>query len=578
VTVTVRSPSGTKRSLKGGNLKSTKGGARRTLTLTITVATTIPAGTYTLTACVRRGSGEGRASCRNAGRITIVVKPSPAPAPQPAPTPTPAPVTAANVKAAVNLGGLVNHLRAFQEAADLSGGNRASGLQGYGATLSYVVGQLRAAGYNPQIQTFDFPFFKQLSPSVFAQTSAPAKEFVEGRDFDIMSYSGTGDATAELVPVDLKLTTPNASTSGCEAADFPADNAPGAVLGKIALMQRGTCGFGDKVRNAQARGAVGAIVMNQGDADNEARKGRLNGTLGQPPARIPAIGIPYDLGVRLAGGATVRVKTETQNDTRRTNNVIAETAGGNPDKVVIVGSHLDSVPEGPGVNDNGTGSAFNLELALQMAKMAPPNNKVRFAWWGAEESGLIGSTNYVTGVPANNIPAADLSKIMLNLNFDMLGSPNHAKFVYDGDFSDTAPPASAPALNRGSQEIEQTFKAYFDSVGLATEPSAFDGRSDYKAFQDRGIPAGGLFTGAEVPKTAAQAGKWGGIPGRPFDPNYHGAGDDINNVDLVAYEQMADAAAYVAGVYANRTLNPTANISARSSAAPTHYRGHRETT
>ena len=167
---------------------------------------------------------------------------------------------------------------------------------------------------------------------------------------------------------------------------------------------------------------------------------------------------------------------------------------------------------------------------------------------------------------------------MLNLNFDMLGSPNHAKFVYDGDFSDTARPATAPDLNPGSQEIERTFNDYFSSVGLQTEPSAFDGRSDYKAFQDKKVPAGGLFTGAEVPKTAAQATRWGGIPGRAFDPNYHGAGDDINNVDLVAFEQMADAAAYVAGVYANRKLNPVpVSATRRSSAGLTHYQGHEET-
>ena len=143
----------------------------------------------------------------------------------------------------------------------------------------------------------------------------------------------------------------------------------------------------------------------------------------------------------------------------------------------------------------------------------------------------------------------------MNLNFDMLGSPNHAKFVYDGDFSDTPAPATAPDVNPGAAEIEKTFNDYFASVGIAPDPSAFDGRSDYKAFQDNGKPAGGLFSGAEVPKTDAQAAKWGGIPGRAFDPNYHGAGDTIDNVDLVGYEQMADAGAFVTGTYATRTLN-----------------------
>ena len=146
----------------------------------------------------------------------------------------------------------------------------------------------------------------------------------------------------------------------------------------------------------------------------------------------------------------------------------------------------------------------------------------------------------------------------------MLGSPNHAKFVYDGDFSDTAPPATAPTVNPGAAAIEQEFVKYFTSQGLATEPSGFDGRSDYKAFQDNGKPAGGLFTGAEVPKTPAQVAKWGGLPTVAFDKNYHGAGDDINNVDLVAFEQMAKAAAYVTGIYASRTLNAGGGASRKS--------------
>ena len=196
--------------------------------------------------------------------------------------------------------------------------------------------------------------------------------------------------------------------------------------------------------------------------------------------------------------------------------------------MTIVGSHLDSVLEGPGINDNGSGSAFNLELALQMAKnKIRTENRVRFAFWGAEESGLVGATRYVAAISDE-----EFAKIAANLNFDMLASPNHGKFVYDGDFSNTAPPATAPNVNPGAAYIESVFLKYFKSVGIAPDPTAFDGRSDYKPFQDNGIAAGGLFSGAEVAKSAAQAAKWGGMAGVAFDPNYHQAGDDIDNLDL----------------------------------------------
>jgi Zn-dependent M28 family amino/carboxypeptidase len=214
--------------------------------------------------------------------------------------------------------------------------------------------------------------------------------------------------------------------------------------------------------------------------------------------------------------------------------------------VTIVGSHLDSVPEGPGINDNGSGSAFNLELAIQMKKQhIKPANRVRFAWWGAEESGLVGATRYVAAISDEAF-----AQIAANLNFDMLASPNHANFIYDGDFSDTPPPATAPTVNPGAAKIERDFVDYFNSQGVATEPTAFDGRSDYKPFQDNGVAAGGLFSGAEVEKSQAQFLKWGGIVGAPFDPNYHQPGDDITNLDLAGYETLADGGAHVLALLA----------------------------
>jgi Zn-dependent M28 family amino/carboxypeptidase len=171
-----------------------------------------------------------------------------------------------------------------------------------------------------------------------------------------------------------------------------------------------------------------------------------------------------------------------------------------------------------------------------MTKVSP-RNKVRFMWFGAEESGLLGSEAYVAGLSAQ-----ERAQIAAMLNFDMIGSPNFVRFVYDGDLSDSAPlPDGAPP---GSGAIETLFLDYFASQGLATEPTAFDGRSDYGPFIEAGIPAGGLFTGAEGIKTAEQAATYGGEAGEQYDPCYHLSCDDMNNLSLPAIDQMSDAAAH----------------------------------
>ena len=213
----------------------------------------------------------------------------------------------------------------------------------------------------------------------------------------------------------------------------------------------------------------------------------------------------------------------------------------NPDDVVVVGAHLDSVAEGPGINDNGSGSSTILEIAQEMAenKMTnKPVRPVRFAFWGAEELGLLGSEHYVA-----NLSDANRAKIYANLNFDMLGSPNYVRFVYDGDGSDTDP-AGPP----GSGEIEKVFTDYFDSKGLASDPTEFSGRSDYGPFIAVGIPAGGLFSGAEGVKTPEQAAVYGGTAGEAYDPCYHQACDTITNLSTDALHELGDAAAHATGV------------------------------
>ena len=175
----------------------------------------------------------------------------------------------------------------------------------------------------------------------------------------------------------------------------------------------------------------------------------------------------------------------------------------------MAGAHLDSVPAGPGINDNGSGSAALLELAQQLAKLKPENT-LRFAWWGGEEEGLIGSTAYV-----DDLSAAESDRIALYMNFDMIGSPNYIFMVYDADQSSFEAPVPIPP---GSTAIEDVFESFYTLVGEPYDDTEFSGRSDYQAFIENGIPSGGLFTGAEEMKTEEQEAIWGGTAGRAVRP------------------------------------------------------------
>ena len=362
----------------------------------------------------------------------------------------------------------------------------------------------------------------------------------------MLSYSGPGDVTA---PVAL----PSGAATGCFASDYA-----GLPAGSIALAQRGTpagftpnggvCTFRLKLDLARAAGAAGIIVYNN-VADV------VNGTLGATGlSQIPGLCMTQALGqalrAEILGGKTVnfRMVTNTATELLTTRNVLAETAGGDPNNVVMVGAHLDSVTAGPGINDNGSGSAAILQTAIDMASVKP-RNKVRFAWWSAEESSLIGSTYYVA-----QLTQAQRDAIALYLNFDMVASPNFARFVYDGDNSTGTAPAGTNTPP-GWDVIERVFCGYFESVGLPAEPTPFNGRSDYGPFIAAAvnIPAGGLFTGAENPKTVEQALKYGGTAGIAFDPCYHAACDTFANINDTALDTNSDAIAHVTLTFAQST-------------------------
>ncbi|GAA4508964.1 M28 family metallopeptidase [Actinoallomurus oryzae] len=438
----------------------------------------------------------------------------------------------------VKLQDIRRHQHDLQTIATYNGGTRAAGEPGFEVSTQYVVRQLKKAGYHPTVQDFPFAYYKEKTPAVFERSGGPS--YTYGTDFETLDYSGSGDVTATARAID-----PDGAGvgSGCEPADFT-----GLAKGEIALVKRGGCTFSDKASNAQTAGAAAIAIYNDGTAPD--RMGPVSGTAGQA-WRIPVIGPSYQLGTDLvkaatSGTLTLHVKTSTINEQRTAHNVIADTERGRADNVVVMGAHLDSVTKGPGINDNGSGTATVLTVAEQIARLGDQiKNKVRFAFWGAEEEGLLGSTYYVT-----HLSAAQRATIALNLNFDMLGSPNGRRGVYDGDDSEgagTNPPA-------GSGAIEKVFLNYYGARKLQTSPSTFDGRSDYGPFIDNGIPAGGLDSGAEKLKTAEEAKIYGGEAGKPYDGCYHQACDTYANNNSTILDQLADGAAHAVQVFAKSTL------------------------
>jgi Zn-dependent M28 family amino/carboxypeptidase len=464
------------------------------------------------------------------------------------------PKLAQNLTKKVTLEGVNRHLIAFQRISDRNDGNRAAGTSGYDASVEYVAGKLRAAGFDVSTPTFMYPV--QITDAATAKVGDTTYENIP---LEFSPQTPVGGVTGPLRVV------PEDETPGCEAEDFAGQD----FTGSIALIRRGACTFDSKHRNAAAAGAIAVIISNHSE-------GTLEGVTLGAPGVVPTGGVTQADGTALAqlGGRPVTVDLRYHTEERPSRNVIAQTRTGRTDNVVMAGAHLDSVENGAGINDNGTGSAGLLESALQLGASPKVKNAVRFAWWGAEELGLVGSEKYVQGLTFEQ-----QLDIALYLNFDMIGSPNAAYFVYDGDDSDAVGEGAGPY---GSAQIEQAFVDYLTTVkGVQTEGTDFSGRSDYGEFIRYGIPAGGLFTGAEGIKTEAQAAKWGGTAGTAYDPNYHGPGDTLGNIDRTALDRNSDALAWVTASYAisTETVNgvPSRTKRAEARAASTrslHIKQH----
>ncbi|HEX5949859.1 MAG TPA: M20/M25/M40 family metallo-hydrolase [Actinomycetota bacterium] len=429
----------------------------------------------------------------------------------------PAPIHGATDGDEVTVEGIRAHLEALQRIADQNGGTRVVGSAGYEASVDYVVDVLGDAGYEVETITVDVPAFEQRAPTVLERVSPSPETWTDDVDLRAMVFSGSGDVRARVTRAD----------GGCEASELA-----GFPAGDVALLEPGPCLRRDQVLNAQDAGASALIFPY---ADTTAGR-PLRPTLLYPDGiDVPVLAVTPDVGQALTPTSrrspTVRIGVDASSTWIQVESVVAETAGGASDRVVMLGAHLDSVMDGPGVNDNGSGVAMLLEIARWLASR-DAEATVRFAFWAGEEEGLYGSRDYAAGLSEEEVDT-----IAAYLNLDMVASPNFVRYV----IADAQTDADAA---EGDERIRTLFTGYFEDLGLEVESVETYGGADHGAFARAGIPVGGLFAGTVEEKTDEQAERYGGEVGEPLDGCYHQACDTLENVSDVALEQFA--AAYVA--------------------------------
>jgi Zn-dependent M28 family amino/carboxypeptidase len=453
---------------------------------------------------------------------------------------------------AIDINGIVNHLENFEQIANANSNHRASGSNGYNESVNYIKDVLSNTGYTLNEQGFACRYFEETEVPVMEMTAPTQKIYEWWNEFRTLTYSGSGDVTAEIVfitPVIPPGTVWDTTDDGCELSDFSNID----VSGKIAVIQRGTCTHQVKAANAEQNGAIAVLFFNEG---TERRTGVYNSRVSrEEKVNIPVLAISYDIGVELYNlvnsgqSVAVRVRVTTHDEWTSTSNFLAETQGGNSNRIIVIGAHLDSVTAGPGINDNGSGSAVILELAALIADQGyEPVNKIIFAWWGAEEQGLLGSFHYLQDLADNN--PTKLQAIDLYLNFDMLASPNYIRGIMDSDASDI--PSAFEQIPEGSTELEAAFVNYFNSRGLDVVYLGLGGGSDHYNFALRGIASSLLYTGASGLKTPEEHAMFGGTVGQPHDPCWHMPCDTVSNINQVILLQTAQAMAYVTEYFGDK--------------------------
>ncbi|HTM84366.1 MAG TPA: M28 family peptidase [Mycobacterium sp.] len=440
----------------------------------------------------------------------------------------PAPSTALpqDLAGRITVDAMFTHLRKFQEIADANGDNRGQGSPGYDASIDYVSQLLRDAGFD--VQTPEFERLGEMRGGDPGLVIAGRSHPVDQASLLITTPRG-GLSALSLRP---------AKAPGCTAADYGTVK----VAGAISVVDDTGCSVVVKQNTATAQGAVGLLVV-RGSTTQPSPAGLFTpGYFRQLTVPVGVIDKATDAALRRTS-APVRLTFDGKSELVKSRNLVAQTKTGSSTDVVMVGAHLDSAGRGPGINDNGTGVAAVLETALQLGASPQVPNAVRFAFWGAGETGLQGANQYVGGLQPD-----ELDDLALYLNFDLLGSPNPGYFTYDGDQS--AAPTDAKPVPEGSAGIERTLAGYLNLAGVRPADMPLSTTTDYSPFLTAGVPVGGTTTGSSQRKTEVQARLWGGRAGTAFDPNYHTPRDTIDNVDVYALSKMGPAVAFAVGTYA----------------------------
>jgi Zn-dependent M28 family amino/carboxypeptidase len=430
------------------------------------------------------------------------------------------------------------HLTALQEISDRNGGNRAAETQGLADSFQYVENILKT--YNLEISKSPVPITDYHTDHAFSIQNDP-QTFKLDKDFFIPASGENVKVTGEMIPINVQLGMGNSSASGCRMEDFR--NFPS---GKIALIQAGTCDRLKKFDNAVAAGAVAVVFFNQGDT-----------AVNMPPAEyvpvysgypIPVVSVSYQVGQSIVRGqrspiATIEINFHTT--THNVFNLIAETKSGDENNVIVVGAHLDSVEEGPGINDNGSGAAALIEVAKLVSQMNV-KNKVRFIWWTHEELWLVGSRAYMNGLSEQ-----ERKRISVFLNFDMIASPNYILGIYYANALDNQ---DNDITNARAQKIGETFEKFYQKHGrnFVRIPTNSVG-SDHLIFEGYGIASGGLFSGGNKNKTEQEAELFGGTANQEYDSCHHQSCDDIRNISRDALDLNTQAAGYATIMFANET-------------------------
>jgi hypothetical protein len=425
-----------------------------------------------------------------------------------------------DVVAAVTEEGLRARLSELVAATGDSAGYRSVGSEGYERAAAYVEGRLEAAGWSVTTPRVD-------APAVVDDGSSSLR--VDGRTFGVddlrpLLLSPAGDVTGPVVAVNGAPGPARRAGLGCSAGDY--GELPDRA---VVLVPPGGCFRRDQLLAAQEAGAGAFVTYSPGAPDGVVLRPTLASAegLGIPGAWVSGEAAAA-LAVAAADAGDARVVLTARTEVRPTRSVVGELRGSG-DEVVVLGAHLDSVVDGPGANDDGSGVAALLEIVHALGS-SERRASVRVAFWAGEEVGLLGSSRYV-----GELPDAERESIVLYGNADMVASPNGFAGVYD------EPGAAAGSVAAGDLLRDAVARA-----GGTPVPVDLHGGSDHHPFTVAGVPTAGVFSGALERVTAEQAAASGATAGRPADACYHQACDDLDDVDVALARLLTAALADVA--------------------------------